>query len=458
MVLTSLMLSEINIHSIALLLLPAGLLGIMAVPLLRTRKIDWFSPWVIVLFSTFSSVFLRSIYIVFDIPDESVINDIFLLGKSKDFLLWPMVVVVLGLCIVTFGYLVGPVIPRKIPLLIFKSDHWSENRLWFVLIVLLSLAWIGFYLYIHNIVVEPLTIHNLSAKRGLSDDISEYRAYGYLHWMVNLSGLVFFIVVTKMISINRIRFRELLALSLSLGTYMLFLFSTQSRGGILFTGMSLFAILYYMRGKKFPVKEVMVVAPIVLLIGALMTALRMGIGYDTMDFSDFRLMKIIEIFIVNNANIDVSKTGHIMDAMGTTLNYQWGGTLLYVLFLWIPRPLWPGKPLNLDTVLGMVVYGAQTYGAGAVPPGFIGELYWNFWFPGIIIGCFLLGYLLKVIYTQFRAYSSNRNIVLIYVLGFMQLGVAFLGSSSGSALMSLLMTSIPMFIVLHFITKRVPLQ
>ncbi len=443
----------VNIPSIELILLAACALGIVAAPLLGSREIDWFSPWNRVFYSTFVGVFLRSIYITFDIPDEFTIRSVLLRGEPKEFLLWPMVVVLLGLCFTTFGYFAGPVTPRKIPLRIFQSNRWSKNRLWFVLVVLLSLSWIGFYFFIAN-TGGSLDVENLSRHRGISNYLSEYASYSYFRWMINLSDLACFLVVVNVISTRHIRFRELIVFLLSLGTSLFYYYYVQKRSGIITIVISVLAIVYYLRNRKFPVKSTLVAAPIALFITRLMTILRPGSGYAESDWLNLNLIRALEPMIVSFSGIDVSKTAHIMAAVGKQLDYQWGGTLLNIFTIWIPRQLWPGKPTNVDTIVGMAVFGAQTYGAGAVPPGLIAEMYWNFWLSGVIVGCFLVGYLLRIVYTQFRAYSSNRNIVLLYVTSFMSLGVAFMGSGFASTLTSFLMTSMPLFIVLYFITER----
>jgi predicted permease len=81
-------------------------------------------------------------------------------------------------------------------------------------------------------------------------------------------------------------------------------------------------------------------------------------------------------------------------------------------------------------------------------------MYWNFWIPGIIVGCFAAGYLLKIIYTQFKRYNNNRNVVILYATCFMNIGFGLLGSGFSSELLGFLMTLLPTFIVLNIITKR----
>ncbi len=448
-----LMLAGIFVPSFLHIALAAGLMLVMTVPLLHRRRMDWFSPWNWLFYFTFIDVFLRSIYITFDLPDEFTIGYVLLLGEPKEFLFWPMVVVLLGLSLVTLGYLAGPTIPRQLPFRVFQEDHWSKNRLWFVLLALLSLAWIGFYFFIAN-TGGSLDIEKMSAYRGLSNDLNEYKAYGYLRWMINLSDLVCYLVATQMLSLRRIRFPEIIIFLLALGTSLFYYFYVQSRSGLIVVVLYLLAITYYLHGKKFPVRAALVVSPLALFMFRWMTILREGSGYTDTNVLDFNLIRALAPMVANNGGIDVSKTAHIMAAIGKQLSFQFGGTLLSIFTIWIPRQLWSAKPPNVDTMVGMAIYGAQTYGSGAVPPGLIAELYWNFWFPGVIVGCFLIGYLLRIISTQFIAYAGNRNIVLLYVVSFMQLGLAFMGSGFASAVMGLLMTSIPLLVVLNFITRR----
>jgi len=441
--------------SFQLVSLAACILAIMVLPFFRSLRIDWFSPWNMVCYAAIINIFLRSVYITFDIPNESTIQQVFLLGKTKEFLLWPMVVVLLGISCMTFGYLVRPGVSRKLSFRIFQSDCWSEHRFWFLTILLLLLSWIGFYLLITN-TVGQLSIENLSAHRGIfSTELTEYRSYSYLRWMVNLSDMVYCLILAKMVSIRRIRFRELIVFLLSSGTSLSYYFFVQTRSGLALFFLTVIAIVYYMRGRKFPLFRAIVLAIAILFFLRFMTGLRPGSGFEPMDWTDFNLTRVFEPVVLNLNGIDVSKTAHIMEAIPTVLDYQYGKTLVTILFAWIPRELWPSKPIApMDAIIAMTIFGAEFYGGGGMPPGLIAEMYLNFWFIGIIIGCFAVGYLLKIIHMQFKAYSCNRNIVLLYVTSFMPLGGAFMGSGFTSSLISFLTCFLPLYIVLNIITKR----
>jgi len=450
------MLAVIIEPSFFLVSLAAGALAVMTVPLLRTRKIDWFSPWNWMFYAVFLSVFLRSIYITFDIPDAFTIQYVFLHDESKEFLLWPMVLVLLGLCCMTLGYLAGPRVSRKISYKIFQSDDWAENRFWVVVFILQLLSFIGLYLYIKN-TAGQISMENISSHRGISADLNEYNSYSYLRWLISLSEIVSCLLVARIISERRFHFKKIvafLAFLISTATMLFFSFFSQTRSGFAVWFLNIVGIIYYLRNKKLPLFKIIPLFIFVLVSVRYMTGLRGGSGFDQFSLSNFNMIRLFEPSILSTNGIDVSKTAHIMAAIPKYLDYQYGATLLRIVYLWIPRQIWPAKPVTVDTTVGMAVFGAKTYGAGAVPPGLIAEMYWNFWIPGIIVGCFAVGYLLKIIYTQFRRYDTNRNIVILYVTCFMSMGGGFMGSGFSSELMGFLMTFLPSIIVLHIITKR----
>jgi oligosaccharide repeat unit polymerase len=170
---------------------------------------------------------------------------------------------------------------------------------------------------------------------------------------------------------------------------------------------------------------------------------------------NFSILKSIEPAVLTTNMIDVSKTAHIIEAIPNKIDYQYGYTLTTASFAWIPRFLWKSKPVsNVDNTIGMKVFGSNTYGSGGVPPGIFAELYWNFWIPGVLIGCFLIGRYLKIVHLTFTSYNSNKNSLLIYVIVFMLNGIWLIGSSFSSTLIGLLTTLFPLILILNFITIR----
>jgi oligosaccharide repeat unit polymerase len=442
--------------SFFLVSLSAVTVGIVAVPLCRTRQIDWFSPWNMMFYGVSITVFLRAIYITFDIPDSDTIDQVFLGGRPKEFLLVPMLILLIGMSMTTLGYLAGPDVPRRISYKIFQSDDWAETRFWVVVITLQLFSIFGVLLFI-KYSAGQISMDNISAHRGLSEDLPDYRSYGYLRWLVSLSDIASCLLVVKIVSERRVYFKQLIAFVAFLiasTTSLLFSFIVQVRSGLAAWFINVVVILYYLRNKKLPLFRLAILFMFILIPIRYMTGLRPGSSFGEVSPSNLVTIRSFEPMILATNGIDVSKTAHIMAAIPESLDYQYGATLLRIVYLWIPRQIWPAKPVNVDTTVGMAVFGATSYGAGAVPPGLIAEMYWNFWIPGIIVGCSAAGYLVRIIYTQFRRYDTNRNVIILYATCFMNIGGAMLGSSFSGALLGFLSTFLPTCVVLHIITRR----
>jgi hypothetical protein len=124
----------------------------------------------------------------------------------------------------------------------------------------------------------------------------------------------------------------------------------------------------------------------------------------------------------------LAKSGHIINAVPDILELQYGSTMAVWLVAPIPRSIWPGKPLiHSGPILGALVFDSFANGQRTgVPPGLFAELYWNFHLPGVVLGCFMLGWLLRSLHGRLAPRRGNRSLTLIYVLGPMGMGFNFM--------------------------------
>ena len=435
--------------------LAACVMFVVTIPCIGLRKIDWFSIWNVLWYSTFVGVFLRSVYIFFDIPDAEVIQSTFLREQNKDFLLWPMLLVLCGITTMTIGYISLKVVPKRPAFKIFRMDSWSEKRLLFSTVILLGISWIGMYLFVTK-TAGAIVLEKLSALRGVSSDLSDYNSYGYLRLMAQMSDLVCYISVAHMIIRREAWSKYMIFFVLSLLTSIAFNTFVSSRGSVLFLLINILAISYYLNGKKLNFFRLILVGLIALLLMKSLTILRHNAAFEESFEKNSNLISFLDPFILATNMIDVSKTGHIVAAIPKLIDYQLGQTIVPILVAWIPRELWREKPVvNVDNIIGMVVFDATAYGSGGVPAGIIAEMFLNFALPGVIIGCFIIGYMLKYVQLIFNAYSANRNIILIYVVSFMNLGLSFVGSSFNAVVIGTISSCLPLVIILSFITRKV---
>jgi hypothetical protein len=116
----------------------------------------------------------------------------------------------------------------------------------------------------------------------------------------------------------------------------------------------------------------------------------------------------------------------IVAKTGNEVRYQHGYTLIPLATAFIPRIIWPDK---LDVQTGLLLdkeFHVTGTGEVYISPSQLGELYWNFGWPGVVIGMFLLGTLLGWIngLCDMSAGSSVTRL-LILATTIYQVGIRF---------------------------------
>jgi hypothetical protein len=87
----------------------------------------------------------------------------------------------------------------------------------------------------------------------------------------------------------------------------------------------------------------------------------------------------------------------IVGKTGKEVAFQQGATLLPLVAVFVPRLLWPDKP-SVET--GRLVTSEFALSRSAnlyTSPSHLGELYWNFGWPGAVFGLFIIGLLLGAV-------------------------------------------------------------
>lgn len=94
-----------------------------------------------------------------------------------------------------------------------------------------------------------------------------------------------------------------------------------------------------------------------------------------------------------------------------------GGTYLQYPCIFIPRAIWPTKPLGVDTQAGQTFADADW----GMPPGAVGEAYWNFHIPGVIGVFFIYGILLRWLATLLLRNYASPLVRAFYVISLFSL-------------------------------------
>jgi oligosaccharide repeat unit polymerase len=429
--------------------------AVSAVPLFLAKKLDLFAPWTYMFYYVLLNVFMRLVFIDFEVNgDVTDINGIFYLDKSRNFMVESALILLIGFIFLTAGYL--GIKSRPLPLAqhIFTSNTYNSNRMkWSVTLMLgVSLSAFVAFVGLTFVSIDEFTVAMLSKHRGLSEDIGEYKAYGYLRLLVGLSSIVVYIAYIQLKDSGKDRAFYRAACTLGMMVSISMSFYSQSRAALMFVFFNLIFLSYYVSKRRFPWKAFVVALPAAIALFYITSALRGGSGV-TLE-SRVTPMAVISPIVLNNGGIDASKTGHIIDYIDATQDYKFGSTLVQFVVAIVPRQLWERKPANIDTFIGEKIYGANIFGAAAVPPGFIAEMYMNYSYLGIIFGCLLLGGVMKKIKNALTGNMGSRNFVLIYVVVLQSFGMSVLGSSFSSAMMGSLMSGIPLWLVLNYVTAK----
>lgn len=107
----------------------------------------------------------------------------------------------------------------------------------------------------------------------------------------------------------------------------------------------------------------------------------------------------------------------ILHRTGETLPHLWGKSFVDLFVYWIPRAVWPGKPLSFGLVFPSLYmpdmhWGTLTYASASLP----GELWLDFHLPGVLAGCALLGAAMRAGYTLA---GRGPGALLLYGYAFM---------------------------------------
>lgn len=108
----------------------------------------------------------------------------------------------------------------------------------------------------------------------------------------------------------------------------------------------------------------------------------------------------------------LSQIGRIVDEEG----FLGGSTLEYLGFAFIPRFLWPEKPIIQKGAwfalrIGQANIARDGRITNSVNMTIPGELYLNFAWPGVILGCFIFGTLLAAFWTRTDFWTRRENIL-----------------------------------------------
>lgn len=162
---------------------------------------------------------------------------------------------------------------------------------------------------------------------------------------------------------------------------------------------------------------------------------------DELSFSQNLIMKFGNFFLGNF--MQVQTVSIIMDSYPAKYSFIYGSSFLMVFLIWIPRVIFPNKPLTAAGDFTISLWPEAFYRNGTtLPPGLVGELYMNFSWLGIIIGIFLIGRFYGFLWEKL-ANSKNDFFYSVTAVIFVSLMLHFFRGELSAPLLSGIFFIIP---------------
>ena len=419
-----------------------------------TKNFRFLTVWNYFLAYVILNIVLRSLFIEFELGSFDPWKR-FLKGLTDERLIFGVYFYLYAIFFLCLGYMS---IGNRLKITLWpKKDmprHFSRSFItrlqWkLVFLLLVSIFSFGYYLTTTLSALTSIeTLKQLSGHRGVTDNIDDYTARGYIRFLVNLSGIVSFISFYLLLNKKGNYTLLLVLLVISFVVFSGMAIFTSSRASVVLLFLQLTFLSVLVTKRKVGISKIIFIITITTSIFFFMTIIRTGeqISYKgIVNLAEH----IISAIVLNNSGLDISKTILVKNYVDNSSNYQLGATLFLFIVLAVPRTFWPNKPVNLDTFIGHEVYGETVYGSGAVPPGFPAEMYLNLNHGGVILGMLALGMISRMIHNDFAARRDEPFYAVYFVLITLSFLYSVMGSGFSSYVVGMLMILIPLRIVLR---------
>ena len=328
-----------------------------------------------------------------------------------------------------FGFWFGP--KFKVPQMKFRPP----KRLAMKAMGVVVFAFIVFWIYVER--EGGLNAHLLSWQEGRHEALA-----GDYYWIL----LIKFSAIGSLLWFSLSRravYHPLFWVCATVSVLITFL-SAGSRGTVVF--FFIIGILVWMlREKKFaPTRMILIGVLGVILIsflGEFRTRIWKGQVSFTSETEETSLTEYFEQGAIESAERAWTSSGllPILARVPNDVDLLYGSSYMAFVTLPVPRSLWPDKPGQVGGLVGETFF----HSPAGTPPGPIGEAYWNFHIPGIIIVFFIFGMFHRWLAQWFMEYQRFPAAILIY------LTILFSFDPSTPAMVVCLMLLVPLVILLR---------
>lgn len=157
----------------------------------------------------------------------------------------------------------------------------------------------------------------------------------------------------------------------------------------------LFVMVWMIRTQKVPAARGLAMGVgAIFLVGAL-GALRESTYSGRVDWTVLTDVDVAGMVAAGQAEIERrGESGAFVPLVAkvpSRVDFLYGQSYLAAVFFWVPRAIWEQKPRGVGPMTNAYIYHDQEMRPGeiiqgsGIPPGAIGEAYWNFYYPGVVL-------------------------------------------------------------------------
>lgn len=425
-----------------LMIIGGACLAVVAAPILANRNYQVVQPLSLVVILTFVGVTLKLWWFGIVGTDSFYVAERLLFGRSPLILLGGSLAMLAGLTAFVIGYSLR--LPRLgiSGLATLRRNDWVHGKLEVVCIALTVVAAAAF-----GMLIASAGIDTLSEKRFIEGELSSQSRLSSLSYLwFRIAGLARFPFYLAIAGILRSRGRTRLTLrgvALISGVVSLLLpLYSNNRAALGLIVLDILIISYLIKGRiRWRWVSLFLLAAFISV--NVLLALRSE--------EDLGWIDTVQRTLIGRDFMDVTKTAHItqMDEMAPL----GGETLVGWVVAPIPSSTWEGKPMWID--LGQYVWteALGKSGSNSLPAGFVGELYLNIWWPGVVVGMLALGALLRLLYETFKLFLHEVNAVIIYVVLMVRLTIFTLSSDLGTGITKAALDVLPLVVLLALVGR-----
>jgi oligosaccharide repeat unit polymerase len=204
-----------------------------------------------------------------------------------------------------------------------------------------------------------------------------------------------------------------------------------SRSSVISTAV-LFVIVWMIRTQKVPAARGLILGVAAIFLVGVLGALRESTYTGRVDWTIITDANLAEMVDAGQAEMhnrgESSALLPLVAKVPGRVDFLYGQSYLSAILFFVPRGVWPEKPRGVGPMTNAYIYreeemhpGEVIQGAG-IPPGALGEAYWNFYYPGVV--------LIFLAYGMFHWWLAallrrNNNVPAVWVLYALTLLITF---------------------------------